>query len=216
MHPDTRQISDHMKEFGLSLFGRALSDSTFSEMTAPYNHAVALTVAAQAAEILIKAKIAQEHPLLIFKKFPSSASTPDALSVTELFEHGLSHNYDSLPEILWAATGQRLHELHLFKEFGKLRNTIVHFAVPNINLGGTTLEFCIKCLFPFITESWPESKPLEYGVDWYEDLICGGYLEYALMSHEIPIGQELREQLGPESEAEAKRQYEITQEFKRS
>jgi hypothetical protein len=216
MHPDTRKISDHMKEFGLTLFGRAISDSTFSEMTAPYNHAVALTVAAQAAEILIKARIAQEHPLLIFKKFPSSASTPDALSVTELFDQGQSHTYESLPEILWASTGLRLRELHLFREFGKLRNTIVHFAVPNVDLGATTLEFCTACLFPFILESWPGSQPLEYGAEWYEDLISGGYLEYALMNHEIPIGEELRQALGPESEAEARREFDISREFRKS
>jgi hypothetical protein len=36
MNPETKQVSQHMKEFGLHILGRAIYDATFSEMTRPF------------------------------------------------------------------------------------------------------------------------------------------------------------------------------------
>lgn len=43
--------------------------------------------AAHGAEIFIKARIAEEHPLLIFKSYPKSNTTNDTLSIKELFSY---------------------------------------------------------------------------------------------------------------------------------
>lgn len=48
-----------MREFGLAILGRAVYDLTFSEMMAPFKHSMAVGLAAQGAEISIKARIAQ-------------------------------------------------------------------------------------------------------------------------------------------------------------
>ena len=71
VHPDTREVAAHMREFGLAILGRAAYDLTFSEMMAPYKHAMAIGHAAHGAEIVIKARIAQEHPLLLFTHLPN-------------------------------------------------------------------------------------------------------------------------------------------------
>jgi len=108
MHPATKEISKHMREFGSHILGRAIYDSVFSEMMRPYSHGISVTLAAHAAEILIKARIAQEHPLLVFDTLPKSTSTPDLLTIGELFDKGTTIQYSDLPEILWALLGIRL------------------------------------------------------------------------------------------------------------
>ena len=103
-------------------------DLTFSEMMAPYKHAMAVGIAAHGAEIVIKARIAKEHPLLLFNQLPKSAKAEDTLTVVELFEYGRTIQYNELPEALWASTGIRLSGVQQYQEFGRLRNATVHFA----------------------------------------------------------------------------------------
>ena len=128
MNPETKQVSQHMKEFGLHILGRAIYDATFSEMTRPFAHMLSVVHAAQGAEILIKARIAEEHPLLIFKSYPKSNTTKDVLSIKELFKYGRTLMYSELPEVLWATTGYRIKELDRYQKFGELRNIIVHIS----------------------------------------------------------------------------------------
>lgn len=77
-----------MRHFGLAVLGRAAYDLTFSEQTRPYAHAMAIGHAAHGAAIVIKALIADDHPLLIFNQLPKSVNAEDQLTIKELFEHG--------------------------------------------------------------------------------------------------------------------------------
>jgi hypothetical protein len=61
--------------------------------------------AAHAAEILIKARIAQQHPLLIFEHLPKPPAVKTRLSLEHLLEQGRTYQYSELPDRLWAATG---------------------------------------------------------------------------------------------------------------
>jgi len=88
MHPDTRNIAGSMKDFGLHILGRAIVDATFNEMMKPFAHPLAIVHAAHGAEIVLKARIAQEHPLLIFENLPKSRSTQGDLTITELLDCG--------------------------------------------------------------------------------------------------------------------------------
>src|SRR3989442_1022235 len=128
--PDTREVAAHMREFGLSILGRAVYDATFAEIGRPFAHPLAVVTAAHGAEIVLKARIAEEHPLLIFRKLPSPTSTAGSLTIAELFEHGRSAEYEDLPALLWASTGYRLSRQESYFAFGRLRNKIVHLAVP--------------------------------------------------------------------------------------
>lgn len=186
MHPETRLISGHMKEFGLSLLGRAIYDATFNEMCSPFAHASAVTLAAQAAEILIKARIAEEHPLLIFSKLPSQSSTQDLLTIAELFEYGKSYAYEELPNLLWATTSFRIEELEEYKNFGRLRNKIMHFAVPDIELANETLRFSMNVMEPLIEKFWNETA-LQYVENWDDVIISEGYLKERLIGLGITL-----------------------------
>jgi hypothetical protein len=155
MHSDTKQIAPHMKEFGLCLLGRSVVDVTFGEQMNRYAHAMGAMRGAHAAEIIIKARIAEEHPLLIFKKCPKSNSKPGSLlSIKELLNDGQTLMYNELPEVLWATTGQRIPNPKQFSEFGHIRNLIAHFAVPPINLTEKTLQFAFQVMEPMIFAFW--------------------------------------------------------------
>ncbi|MDP3071532.1 MAG: hypothetical protein Q8N18_14680 [Opitutaceae bacterium] len=186
MHPDTKQVADHMRDFGLSVLGRAIYDATFSEHTRPFAHALSVVHAAHGAEIVLKARIAQEHPLLIFSKLPSQSSTSGSLSITELFEHGRSWEFDELPNRLWASTGFRIQNLSEFQTFGKLRNQIVHFAVPDVDLSREALKFCIETMEPIVHSFWTESA-IRRAEEWDEVIVADGYLEDQLKEAGINV-----------------------------
>lgn len=138
-----------MKDFGLALLGRSIKDVTFAEILNPYVHAMSVVTCAHAAEIIIKARMAEEHPLLIFNKLPKPDPTA-LLDIGALMTEGRTLAYEDLPAALWAATGYRIAELELFKEFGKLRNTITHLAVPDMDLDETVYRFAFQVVEPMI------------------------------------------------------------------
>jgi len=191
MHPETRNIAEHMREFGSHTLGRAVCDSVFSEMTKPFAHAISVTLAAHAAEIIVKARIAQEHPLLIFETLPKSTTTKDLLSIGELFEHGRTIMYADLPEILWAATGYRMKEAKRFVEFGKLRNMIMHLAIPEEDNAVETLRFAFEVVDPMLQDFWDDSV-VAYAEMWDEVIASGGYLEEQLKTCGVTITDNTR------------------------
>lgn len=191
MHPDTREVADHIREFGLTNLGRAAYQCTFSEMGAPYAHAMAVVHAAQGGELVIKARIAQEHPLLIFSTLPKSGSTTGLLSIKELFENGRTIQYNDLPEALWATTGIRIAKFEQYQQFGKYRNMIMHFGVPDEEWSEPTLKFLFEVMEPLVQDFW-KSSILPYADEWDEVTVSEGYLEGQLIEHGIEITPALR------------------------
>jgi hypothetical protein len=189
MHSETKQVSKHMKEFGFHVIGRAISDATFSNMTRPFVHILSIVHAAHAAEIVIKARIAEEHPLLIFKSYPKSSTTDDMLSIKELFKYGRTLMYSDLPEVLWASTGYRIKHLDRYQEFGALRNIIVHFAAPSCDASTETLKFAFEVLDPMVRDFWGESF-IEYSQYWDDVIISDGYLREQLERLNIQVHPE--------------------------
>jgi hypothetical protein len=168
-----------MQEFGLAILGRAIYDATFSEQTRPFAHALAIVHAAHGAEMVLKARVAEEHPLLIFSKLPSPNSTADVLTIAELFEHGRSYDYSELPNLVWAASGYRIPRVDQYQAFGRLRNAIAHFAVPEIELDREVLRFCFEVMEPFVDHCWKQSA-IPYAEEWDESIVSDGYLQERL------------------------------------
>ena len=191
MHPETRRIAKHMRDFGLAVLGRAAYQCTFSDTGAPYAHAMAVLQAAHGAEIAIKARIADEHPLLIFNGLPKSTSTDNLLSISELFENGRTINYNELPEALWAATGIRIDRIQQYLQFGRDRNTIMHFAAPEEDWEDITLRFLFQVIEPLVHQFWGESIIPHISV-WDEVAVSEGYLEERLNNCNIEIMPAIR------------------------
>jgi len=149
------------------------------EMGKPYAHATSITMAAQAAEILIKARIAQEHPLLVFETLPKSKTTSGPLDILGLFDHGRTVMFNELPDRLWATTGYRLKEPEQFTEFGRLRNKIMHFAIPEADLSEVCLRFAFEVIDVMLQDFWDDTV-VPYS-EAYDDVIASeGYLAVRL------------------------------------
>lgn len=198
MHPDTFEISKHMKEFSFNILGRAIYDACFSELTKPFSHTLAIVHAAHGAEILIKARIAKEHPLLIFSKLPKSNTSLDKLSISELFEYGKTYNYSDLPELLWATTGFRIKEEKRFLEFGNLRNIIIHFAAPEIDSSFETLKYIFEIIDPLCWDLWGETF-VPFAQDWDDVIISENYLQEQLSTNKINIDSRTKDIIDEEA-----------------
>lgn len=92
-----------MRELGLGALAHANNHAAYVNMESEVARWSDLSVlqAAHAAELLIKARIAQEHPLLIFEQLPRSGQAAGArLDMEDLFRQGRTIQWNDLPERL--------------------------------------------------------------------------------------------------------------------
>lgn len=190
MNPELKGVAEHMRELGLGSMQHALRLSLYDGGDNRWWGELSVLHAAHAAEILIKARIAQEHPLLIFQQVPKPApGRVDPLSFEELLESGMTLQYSELPQRLWAATGSRIAREDLYGKFGRLRNSIQHFASPKADPRERTLEFIFGVVDPFIGEQWDL-----YAIDYNEEF--GDHYEHILGTL---IERDLRPRLSPDA-----------------
>ena len=157
MNNELRSVAENMRELGLGALTHANRHAAYQDIVNDKWAELSVLQAAHAAEILIKARIAEEHPLLIFEKFPKI--TDDNLSLLSLFEDG-----------------------HTIEWFGKLRNSIQHFgATPkDVNASLETLRFIYSVIDPFIYECWQL-----YAIDFDEDYDSYEHFPPILIDREI-------------------------------
>lgn len=180
MNPQLEGIWERMLELGLGALTHANRHAAYCCMENERWPDLSVLQAAHAAEILIKARISQEHPLLIFDKLPSMSDSE--LSLDALFEKGKTIEWSELPARLWATTGITLPNIDTYKEFGKLRNGIQHFA-PAFTSGfssAETLKFIFDVIDPFINSCWGL-----YAIDYDEDYDPYIYFAPCLIRNEI-------------------------------
>ncbi|MBK8537024.1 MAG: hypothetical protein IPL59_19170 [Candidatus Competibacteraceae bacterium] len=170
-----------MLRLGIGALTHANWHSNYHSFENGYWPELSVLQAAHAAEILIKARIAEEHPLLIFEQLPRSKGNTTELELQHFFEHGRTVQYSDLPNLLWATTGIRLKNVNVFLNFGKLRNKIQHFLPPsNCDYSQETIEFIFKVIDPFIYECWKL-----FAVDYNEDYEPYIYFVQGLVSRGI-------------------------------
>jgi hypothetical protein len=182
MNPLLRDVHLNIRNLGLAALAHANWHAHYRHPNNDATGELSVLQAAHAAELLIKARIAQEHPLLIFDQLPKSSTTATGvLSFQDLFENGRTFDYSDLPARLWAVTGQQLPGLARFREFGKLRNAIQHFAPPDA-LGDEVSRFIFEVIGPLIHDSWGL-----FAIDYNEDDDPYTYLMAFLVRREIPF-----------------------------
>jgi hypothetical protein len=168
---DKQRIAHQMRDFGLSMVAKGVVNATYSEDGEPYSHAMGLVQVANGFEILIKSKIVEEHPLLVFNRIPKEGNLLDGnIKMEDLIEHGQTIMYSELPERLWATTGYKIEPLDLYVKFGRVRNQIIHFALPKLSLDDLTLEFAFTVIQKSITTWWGISI-LDYVTDYDDDCL---------------------------------------------
>jgi hypothetical protein len=182
MNPALKRVWEHIRDLGLGALAHAHRHAAYAAMENARWPELSVLQAAHAAELLIKARIAQEHPLLIFEHLPRATQASAArLDLQDLFTQGRTFQWAELPDRLWAATGVSIPNKATFDSFGKLRNGIQHFApVPGHDAGEATLQFVFSVIDPFINECWGL-----FAVDYDEDYEPYVYFVHALVSREI-------------------------------
>lgn len=172
-----------MRNLGLGALAHANRHAAYAAMENPKWPELSVIQAAHAAELIIKARIAQEHPLLIFEQLPklTKSSVGNQLDLEDLFRQGKTVQWSDLPDRLWAATGLTIPKRQTYDDFGKLRNGIQHFGPsPTQDAGEETLRFVFEVIDPFINECWQL-----FAIDYDEDHEPYIYFVSALVHREI-------------------------------
>jgi len=184
LNPALNGIWEHIRDLGLGALTHANRHAAYAAMENPRWPELSVVQAAHAAELLVKARIAQEHPLLIFEQLPRFTQASNAtLELEDPFKLGRTVQWNELPDRLWASTGISLHNKEVFDSFGKLRNGIQHFGPPpDRDAGEETLRFIFGVIDPFINRCWEL-----FAIDYDEDYEPYAYFVQALVSREIPF-----------------------------
>lgn len=133
--------------------------------------------AAHAVELLVKARIAEEHPMLIFKHPPKKLHAPDL----EDLLRSRTIDYKDLPHLYSATTGMPFPNLEEFNELGALRNRIQHFLPPpSVDFGGAALTGIYAVADPILNACWGD-----YAIDYNEDDPPYDYLVETLIHRRI-------------------------------
>lgn len=178
---DAKRIAEHMLEIGLGALAHANWHANYMSFSNAHWPELSVLQAAHAAELLMKARIAEEHPLLIFERLPYFQDGEAVLGMNQLIEKGRSVQYADLPGQLWATTGKVMPSLEKYHEFGRLRNAIQHFLPPeDKNPSTETAEFIYGVIDPFIQDCWGL-----FAVDFNEDDEPYRYLVQTLVNKEI-------------------------------
>jgi hypothetical protein len=161
-----RRIHEHMRGLGLGALAHANTHACFYSHDNLWWAELSVLQAAHAAELLIKARIAEEHPLLIFEQLPKARTeSGQLLSLQDLVQTARSYQFSDLPDRLWAVSGLKLSNGERFRTFGRLRNAIQHFAVPEgVDVTAESILFIYEVVDPFINDCWGL-----FAVDFNED-----------------------------------------------
>lgn len=138
---------------------------------------------AHAGELFLKAIIATEHPLLIFKDLVAlDDRNTDELNLQRLLKHGRTHDFEKLPQVLWATTGRRIPNPECYERVRQARNAIQHFCAPDVHdLSALSLEFIYTILDPLIATCFGI-----YAIEHHEDHSIGyDYVVDCLLRREL-------------------------------
>ncbi|ELS5718620.1 hypothetical protein ABR073_001504 [Escherichia coli] len=118
MDVNLKKVHEHMIVLGAGSLAHANYLAHFYDMSNSMWSQLGVLQAAHACEIFLKARLAQEHPLLIFESLPKSTAdcvnkTTGLLDFESLLEKGQTITYSELPEKVWAATGKKINNLKL-------------------------------------------------------------------------------------------------------
>src|ERR1700704_5731954 len=109
MTPTLKEIPQRILILALGALSQANTHAVFSDPGNEHWDFISVTNAAHAGELVLKAIIAKEHPLLIFRDlFSLDDNRADSLDSVTLIKRGKTHDFERLPQVLWVTTGQRI------------------------------------------------------------------------------------------------------------
>jgi hypothetical protein len=183
MNPTLEQIPRRILHLATGALTQANTHAAFSDPGNEHWDFISIVNASHAGELFLKAIIAKEHPLLIFKDlFSLDDSQSEFLDIERLISRGRTHDFEKLPQVLWATTGIRLPNMTCFERLRRSRNAIQHFCAPEADdLRALSLEFIYTIIDPLIAK-----EPGLYAIEFHEDHSVG---------YDYVVGRLLRSQL---------------------
>lgn len=183
MNEALRGIPDRILGLATAALRQANKHAAFMDPGNEHWPLMSILNTAHAGELALKAIIASEHPLLIFKDlFELDDSRADELGIDTLLKRGRTHDFEKLPKILWAATGIRIPNQECYERLRRARNAIQHFCPPDIgDLSSLSLEFIYTIVDPLIAERFGL-----FAIEHHEDHSVGyDYLVGCLLRHQL-------------------------------
>lgn len=183
MNDALRDIPDRILGLATAALTQANMHAAFMDPGLAHWPQMSVLNAAHVGELFLKAIIAEEHPLLIFKDLVSlDDSRTDELGLETLLTRGRTHDFEKLPQVLWATTGIRIPNPECFELLRRARNAIQHFCAPDIrDLSALSLEFIYTIIDPLIVERFGL-----YAIEFHEDHSVGyDYLVSTLLKRQL-------------------------------
>ncbi|MGY2919135.1 MULTISPECIES: hypothetical protein [Bradyrhizobium] len=178
-----RQIPDRILTLAIGALAQANMHAVFADPGNEHWDFISVTNTAHAGELFLKAIIAKEHPLLIFKDlFSLDDNRADALDLLSLIKRGRTHDFEKLPQVLWVTTGQRLPNPDCFDRLRCARNSIQHFCAPeDEDFRALSLEFIYTIIDPLIRKNFGL-----YAIQYHEDHSVGyDYVVGCVVRHRL-------------------------------
>jgi hypothetical protein len=183
MHPALEEIPARILFLAKGALAQANMHAAYYHQYEEYKEFTSVLNTAHAGELFLKAIIAKEHPLLLFKDlFSLDDGKTDPLDIDRLIERGKTHDFEKLPQVLWAATGKRVPNMHCFERLRKARNAVQHFCPSDkVDFRQLSLEFIYTIIDPMIYR--------EFGlcaIEFHEDHgISYDYVVQALLQSQL-------------------------------
>ncbi|MEH2490844.1 hypothetical protein [Bradyrhizobium sp. AZCC 2230] len=153
MHEELKEIPGRILQVAIGALTQANQHAVYYDPGMDHWDHMCVLNAALAGELFIKAIVAKEHPLLIFRDlFQLDDPSNLDLTIQHVIEKGKTYNFEHLPKLLWVSTGERIPDLANFESLRKARNAIQHFCAPADQRGlrRLTLEFLYNNMDPLI------------------------------------------------------------------
>ena len=165
-----REIPERILEFAMGALAQANMHAVFADPGNEHWDFISVVNTAHAGELFLKAIIAKEHPLLIFRDlFSLDDSRAEALDLVSLIKRGKTHDFEKLPQVLWVTTGQRIPNPNCFERLRLARNAIQHFCAPDDeDFRALSLEFIYTIIDPLIRENFEL-----FAIEHHEDHSAG-------------------------------------------
>jgi hypothetical protein len=178
-----RGIPNRILDLAMGALAQANTHAAFADPGNEHWPQMSVLNAAHAGELFLKAIIATEHPLLIFKDLPTlDDKQADELGLQMLLTRGQTHDFAKLPQVLWATAGIRIPNAACYERLRLARNAIQHFCKPDEeDLRGLSLEFIYSIIDPLIAKQFEL-----YSIEFHEDHSVGyDHLVGTLLRREI-------------------------------
>lgn len=184
MHVGLKEIPTRILDVAIGALTQANQHAVYYNPGMDHWTDMSVLNAAMAGELFLKAIVAKEHPLLIFRDlFQLDDQINQDLKLEHIIEGGKTYNFEHLPKLLWVSTGERLPDVDNFEKLRRARNAIQHFCSPSesVDLRRLSLEFLYNNIDPLIKRHFGINS-----IEYHEDTSVGyDYVVSCLIRHEL-------------------------------